>query len=57
MTLIVSGVSTLRAIGWSGDFLHTWMSVWLASWLVGFPVLLLALPIAQRIVATICRPA
>ena len=34
MSLLVSGISTLRAAGWGPGFLFIWMSAWLAAWLV-----------------------
>ena len=50
MSLLVSGISTLRAIGAGTDFLHIWISVWLTAWVVSFPVVLLVAPATHRLV-------
>ena len=45
MSLVISGVSTWRAIGWVGDFLSQWLGAWLMAWVIAFPaVLLLSAP-------------
>jgi Protein of unknown function (DUF2798) len=49
MSCVVSGIATLRSIGLSDDFLHTWMTAWPMSWAVAFPVLLFVLPTARKI--------
>ncbi|RZJ43203.1 MAG: DUF2798 domain-containing protein [Brevundimonas sp.] len=54
MTMVVSGVSTLRGVGLSEDVLPIWLSAWGLSWLVAFPTLLLILPLVRRLTATIC---
>jgi hypothetical protein len=41
MSLLISGLSTLRAIGPVPDFLAQWTSAWLLAWLVAFPAVLL----------------
>ena len=50
MSLLVSGISTLRAIGAGTDFLHIWISAWLTAWVVAFPVVLLVAPVTRRLV-------
>ncbi|MDR6816484.1 cellulose synthase/poly-beta-1,6-N-acetylglucosamine synthase-like glycosyltransferase [Neorhizobium sp. 2083] len=57
MTFVVSGVATLKNLGFSPEFLPSWMSAWLVSWLIAFPTLLGALPVTRRIVQFIVRPA
>lgn len=57
MTLIVSGISTLRVLGPTPAFLQSWPSAWGLSWLIAFPVLLLALPLARRLSAMLVAPA
>ena len=55
MSLVISGVSTWRAIGWVGDFLSQWLGAWLMAWVIAFPaVLLLSAParIAVRILTS-----
>jgi hypothetical protein len=55
MTFIVSFVSTLRGIGWTNDFVWTWMSAWGMSWLIAFPTTLLVLPLVRRATASIVQ--
>lgn len=47
MSLLVSGISTLRAMGLISNFLSVWISGWLAAWMVAFPVVLFAAPFAR----------
>lgn len=53
MTFVVSGISTVRAIGFPPDFFSKWMGSWLISYIVAFPTLLVVQPIVRRIMATI----
>ena len=53
MTCIISGISTMHSIGINAAALHAWPSAWLLSWMIGFPTLLIVLPIVRRIVAAI----
>lgn len=48
MSLLVSGISTMRATGLGPGFLATWHSAWLTAWLVAFPVVLVVVPLARR---------
>lgn len=58
MTCVVSAVATLRSLGpFHPDLAATWMSAWGLSWLVGFPTLLLVLPLVRKIVAALVEPA
>lgn len=50
MSLLVSGISTFRAIGPATGFLHFWASAWLTAWLVAFPVVVLIAPLARKVV-------
>ncbi|MBC6408436.1 MAG: DUF2798 domain-containing protein [Rhodobacteraceae bacterium] len=54
MSLIVSGVSTWRAIGFVPGFLSDWLSAWSLSWPVAFSIVLILAPTVRRIVAKIC---
>jgi hypothetical protein len=56
MTFVVSGISTLKALGFTAAFLQTWPGAWALSWLVAFPTLLLVLPIVRRLVALVVAP-
>ena len=55
MSLIVSGLSTARALG-SDGLLLAWASNWFASWVIAFPVVLVVTPIVRRIVARLTTP-
>jgi hypothetical protein len=51
MSLIVSGISTGRALGFSSALPATWAGNWALSWLVAFPTVLVVAPIARKLVA------
>lgn len=51
MSSIVSGISTLRALGLADGIAAAWMSNWLASWAVAFPAVTILAPVARRLVA------
>lgn len=55
MSLIISGVSTLRAVGPIPGFMEIWISAWLSSWIVAFPAVLVVAPFARRIVGRLTR--
>lgn len=55
MSLIVSGISTLHAIGLTPDFLRVWLGAWLAAWMVGFPAVLFTAPLVRRLVHRMVR--
>jgi hypothetical protein len=57
MSLIVSGVSTLKSLGTNAAFLSTWPIAWFLSWVVAFPTLLMVLPLVRRIVSLVVQPA
>jgi hypothetical protein len=50
MSLLVSGISTLRAVGPVPGFGALWLGAWLTAWLVAFPVVLVVAPLARRVV-------
>ncbi|KPL50895.1 hypothetical protein ABB55_00520 [Prosthecomicrobium hirschii] len=56
MTFVVSGISTVKALGFVPGFLAAWMSAWGVSWLVAFPTLLVVMPLVRRIVAMAVEP-
>ncbi len=56
MTCVISGVSTLLALGPSQEALRRWPEAWGFSWLVAFPTLLVVLPIVRRLVALLVAP-
>ena len=51
MSLLVSGVSTYRALGMVDGFFGIWMGNWSFSWAVAFPTVLIVAPFARRVVA------
>lgn len=51
MSLLVSGISTLRATGLVHEFVSLWIGAWLPSWLFAFPAVLLVAPLARIAVA------
>lgn len=55
MSFLVSGISTLRAIGLADGFFGIWISAWLPSWLVAFPAVLIVAPVARRVVAALTK--
>ena len=57
MSLVVSGIATLRALGWADHLLSAWLESWLFSWAVAFPTILLVAPMARRLVARLTGPA
>lgn len=56
MTFVVSGISTLKSLGFTPAFLSTWPAAWAISWVVAFPTLLAVLPLVRRIVAMMVEP-
>jgi len=50
MSLLVSGISTLRAVGVPPGFVGLWLSAWLTAWLIAFPSVLFVAPLARRAV-------
>ena len=53
MSLLVSGISSLRAVGLDGGFVELWTRAWLTAWLVAFPVVLVVAPLARRAVGRV----
>ncbi|WP_105405225.1 DUF2798 domain-containing protein [Neorhizobium sp. T7_12] len=56
MSLLISGVSTLRSAGPIDGFFGIWMGAWLPSWIIAFPVVLVVAPLARRIVSNLAKP-
>lgn len=56
MTIVVSGISTLNAVGMAPDWHVLWLKAWLLSWAVAFPVMVFVLPVARRMVARFVEP-
>lgn len=49
MSFIVTGVATLRAVGFTFDVFHLWLTAWPLSWMISFPSATLVAPIARRL--------
>ena len=56
MSFLVSGIATLRAVGWSPTFPALWVTAWLSAWLVAFPVVLVVAPFTRRMVQRLVAP-
>lgn len=56
MTFVVSGISTLRAIGLAPDFVSKWMGAWGISYLVAYPTLIAVQPVVRKILGVIMAP-
>ncbi|WP_300011199.1 DUF2798 domain-containing protein [uncultured Roseobacter sp.] len=55
MSFIVSGIASVRTVGWIDGFVALWMTNWLPSWAVAFPTVLVVAPITRRLVARLVR--
>jgi hypothetical protein len=55
MSLIVSGIATIRAVGLPPDFLTLWMGAWIVSWAVAFPTVLVVAPVTRKVVGRLVR--
>ena len=56
MTFVVSGVSTYSVISFSEHFVTSWMSAWVKSWIVSFPLQLIVIPTARKLVSVLSEP-
>ena len=45
MYLLVSAISSYRAVGFGEGYIPLWTSAWLTGWLVAFPVVLVVAPV------------
>lgn len=55
MSLIVSGIATVRVTGLADGVFGLWMTSWLSAWVVAFPTVLIVAPLVRRIVAKVVR--
>ncbi|MFS4581420.1 DUF2798 domain-containing protein [Phaeobacter sp. C3_T13_0] len=56
MSFIVTGVATLKAVGFDADALGVWMAAWSFGWPVAFVVVLVVAPAVRRLVASMVKP-
>lgn len=50
MSLVVSGIATLRVTGLVAGFAGLWLGAWLTAWIFAYPTVLLVAPVARQIV-------
>ena len=48
MCLLISGISTFRAVGLAPNVLGLWVGSWLAAWCFAFPTVLVVAPFARK---------
>lgn len=51
MSCVVSGIATLKALGFVEDLFSQWISAWVFSWSVAFPTIWIVAPLVRRMVA------
>ena len=56
MTLVVSGISTLRTLGPADGLFLAWAKNFASSWPVAFPAVLVVAPAVRRLVARLLQP-
>lgn len=56
MSCMVSGIATLRAVGFVSGLFGQWMTSWAFSWAVAFPVVLVVAPFTRKVVGALTRP-
>jgi hypothetical protein len=57
MSAIISGVSTISAVGLHAELPGVWVKAWLSSWIIAFPSVLVVAPVARRIVGRLVAQA
>jgi hypothetical protein len=57
MTLVVSAITTLRNLGFDGDFVQRWLSAFITAWPVTFPTATVVAPLVGRVVDRFVEPA
>lgn len=50
MSLLVSGITTLRTLGLAPDFVRVWLLAWLSAWMFAFPVVMVVAPLTRKLV-------
>ncbi len=56
MSCVVTGIATLKAIGFSPSTLEDWMASWAFCWPIAFTVILTLGPFVKRLIARLVRP-
>jgi hypothetical protein len=57
MTLLVSGVSTWRVLGWDAAMIRNWMISWMISWVIAAPTMYFMMPVVRRTIGRVVREA
>jgi hypothetical protein len=57
MSFLVSGISTLKALGLDPGFMAAWLSAWGFAWPIAFATVLVVAPFVRRIVSRVTEPA
>lgn len=55
-TAVATAIATYQLVGLGGQFLLKWGVAWSAAWLTMLPVVMLAAPLIQRMVAAMIAP-
>jgi len=55
MSCVVSGIATVRSVGFPPDLHWLWLTSWLSSWAVAFPAVLVVAPTVRLIVSKVVR--
>ena len=53
MTFVVSGISTVRALGLADGWVSSWLSAWILSWIIAFPTMMVSMPLVRAVVGTL----
>lgn len=56
MTLIVSSIATVKAVGLTDDIVQRIALAWATSFVVAFPCVLVILPLVRKLVARLVEP-
>jgi hypothetical protein len=56
MTLVVSAITTLRNLGFDGEFVGRWLAAFMTAWPVTFPTATVVAPLVGRVVDRIVEP-
>lgn len=57
MSLMVSGIATIQALGVNPDFILNWTKAWLFSWMIAFPMVTIVTPLVERILPILVKKA
>ncbi len=56
MSCVVTGIATVKAIGFGPSTLGDWMASWAFCWPIAFTVILTLGPTVKRLIARLIRP-